>query len=246
MNAVRATSAKTASRTSRPRPLTVALVGPDGAGKSTVTALLEQAGLPRPVKRIYMGLNLESSSLMLPTTRLLMAARRNRGGRAEDPSAELSEGTAPGWRRAARDSARLTAWMAEEWLRFLVAAGYGRRGYIVVFDRHFFLDYYHADIRQGPRPGHSLFHRLHAWMLEHAYPKPELVVCLDAPGQVLFARKGEGSPEWLEGRREEYRALADVVPAFVVVDAGQPVEAVVEEVAQAIGDYWATRTDSAG
>lgn len=242
----RAASVRTAPRPARRRPLTVALVGPDGAGKSTVTALLEQAELPRPVKRIYMGLNLESSSLMLPTTRLLLAAQRARGGQGADPSRELPQGPAPGWRRAARDGARLTAWMAEEWLRFLVAAGYGRRGYIVVFDRHFFLDYYHADIHRGPRPGHSLFHRLHAWMLEHAYPKPHLVVCLDAPGRVLFARKGEGSTEWLDRRREEYRALADVVPAFVVVDADQPVDAVVDEVAQAIRDHWAAaRTDSA-
>ena len=39
-------------------------------GKSTITGLLESAPLPAPVKRIYMGVNLESSSLMLPTTRL--------------------------------------------------------------------------------------------------------------------------------------------------------------------------------
>lgn len=245
MTSGRATPAQIASRTARRRPLMVALVGPDGAGKSTVTALLEQAELPRPVKRIYMGLNLESSSLMLPTTRLLLAAQRARGGRVDDPARGPTEGSAPGWRRAARDGARLTAWMAEEWLRFVVAAGYGRRGYIVVFDRHFFLDYYHADIHLGPRPGHSLFHRLHAWMLEHAYPKPHLVICLDAPGRVLFARKGEETAEWLDRRRREYRALADVVPAFVVVDADRPVETVVRDVAQAIRDHWAAMTGSA-
>lgn len=223
----------------------VALVGPDGAGKSTVSALLEQAELPRPIKRIYMGLNLDSGSLMLPTTRLLLLARRARGGGVDDPSREPPHGSVPAWRRAAHDGARLTAWMAEEWLRFIVAAGYGRRGYIVVFDRHFFLDYYHADIHRGPRPGHSLFHRAHAWMLEHFYPKPDLVICLDAPGRVLFARKGEGTTEWLDRRREEYRALADVVPAFVLVDADQPLETVVREVAQAIRDHWAVRTDGA-
>ena len=61
----------------RSRSLTVALVGADGAGKSTVTRLLQTADLPRPVKTIYMGVNLEASSLMLPTTRALLLLRRS-------------------------------------------------------------------------------------------------------------------------------------------------------------------------
>ena len=45
--------------------------------------MLEQEPLPLPVKRIYMGVNLEASSLMLPTTRLLLAAKRARGRRPD-------------------------------------------------------------------------------------------------------------------------------------------------------------------
>ncbi len=222
--------------------LTVALVGADGAGKSTISGLLEPALRPLPVKTIYMGVNLEASSLMLPTTRLLLAVKRARGGNPDLVASRLTPQPATtsasrdgGWRRSAKDSVRLTVWMAEEWLRQLVASAYGARGYVVVFDRHFFADYYHTDIRGAER---GLFGRLHGWMLQHAYPRPALVICLDAPAEVLYSRKPESSVEWLDQRRRQYLDLADVVPAFVVVDATRPLEAVTDEVVQCIRTHW--------
>lgn len=221
-------------RAGTPR-LRVALVGADGAGKSTISSLLETADLPAPVKRIYMGVNLDASTLMLPTTRLLLAAKQRRGGRPD------LVGTPPaargGLAGSARSTARMTVWMLEEWLRQLVAWRYSRAGYLVVFDRHFLADYYHSDIDpHGTR--RSAGRTLHGWMLQHAYPRPDLVVCLDAPGSVLHARKPEASVQWLERRRQDYLRLADAVPAFVVVDADRPVDAVLAEVVDAIEHQW--------
>src|SRR5215216_3612604 len=62
----------------RSRALSVALVGPDGAGKTSITRRVAEL-LPLPNRVIYMGVNLESSSLMLPTTRLLLMGKRVRG-----------------------------------------------------------------------------------------------------------------------------------------------------------------------
>jgi thymidylate kinase len=59
-------------------------------------------------------------------------------------------------------------------------------------------------------------------------------VYLDAPGEVLLARKGEGSVEALERRRDEYRAIAPLVPDFVEIDATQSVDDVAIQVADAI------------
>src|SRR4029079_4327586 len=61
---------------------TVALIGPDGAGKTTIGRRLEHA-LPMPVKYVYMGVNLDSSNHMLPTTRLIQAIKRARGAQPD-------------------------------------------------------------------------------------------------------------------------------------------------------------------
>jgi thymidylate kinase len=231
---------------SRPR-LTVALVGPDGAGKSTISARLRQATLPAPVKTIYMGVNLEASTLMLPTTRLLLWAKRARGGRPDlvasslrdvdpDPAvAPLPAGRVAGL----KSTARMAVWMTEEWLRQLVALSHSLRGRIVIFDRHFFLDYYHADVESGRR---GPAQRLHGWMLERVYPKPDLVIMLDAPAEVLHARKPEATVAWLERRRQQYLELAPHVPQFVVVDVDRPLDAAVSEVVAAIESSWKAKS----
>lgn len=224
--------------------ISVALIGPDGAGKSTITELLEQEALPAPVKRIYMGVNLEASSLMLPTTRLALAVKSARGRRSDmvGPGAAAAPASGGPVRRTVKvggRAVRLLLWVAEEWFRQLVAEYHRRRGAIVVFDRHFYADYYHFDVSAARRrPAGS---RVHGWLLEHAYPKPDLVICLDAPGQVLFDRKGEASVEWLEQRRRQYLQLATVLPNFVVVDVDRPLDVVTREVATVIAEYFEKR-----
>jgi len=39
---------------------------------------------------------------------------------------------------------------------------------------------------------------------------------LDAPGEVLFARKGEGTPELLDRRRRDYAAMGEFANSRVV------------------------------
>jgi thymidylate kinase len=219
--------------------ISVALIGPDGAGKSTLTERLEHGLLPAPVKRIYMGVNGESSSLMLPTTKLALAVKSARGRRPDmvAPSQPAPGTAGSGLRGAVRGGVRglrLLLWLAEEWYRQLVAEYHLRRGYIVLFDRHFFADYYHSDVAATER---SLLARIHGRLLRHAYPKPDLVICLDAPGQLLFERKHEASPEWLEQRRRQYLQLSDVFPDFVVVDVDRPLDAVTADVATVITEF---------
>jgi thymidylate kinase len=228
------------SRRSSNHGFSVALVGPDGAGKTTIARRVEQTS-PLRVKSIYMGVNLDTSSLMLPTTRLVVAIRRARGAARTDMVASTDPRHSGSERkgRAARATAglkstlRLGNWLAEEWFRQLVAWYYTKlRHTVVLFDRHFFADYYAYDIASDvPR---SLTRRIHGFVLQRLYPLPDLVIYLDAPPEVLFARKGEGTLEWLETRRQDYLRIGELVPRFVVVDAASPVEDVASDVERII------------
>jgi hypothetical protein len=66
------------------------------------------------------------------------------------------------------------------------------------------------------------------------YPAPDLVICLDAPGQVLFDRKGEGTVLELERRRRGYLRMGERFARFERVDATLPFEEVYDQVATRI------------
>lgn len=229
---------------------TVAVIGPDGAGKSTITRQLLQE-LPLPVKYIYMGVNLESSNLVLPTTRLILEIKRLRGGRPDmagppDPTRANTPPSNPVKRafKELKTGLRLANLILEEWFRQAIVWYYHRRGTIVLSDRHFFCDYYAHDIATD-RSKLPLARRLHGFLLDRFYPRPDLLLCLDAPPEVLFARKGEGTLALLESRRQEYLQLEGIVPCFIKIDASQPIDEVIRQSAGWIVDFYRTRTGKA-
>src|SRR2546428_6679542 len=124
--------------------ISVALIGPDGAGKTTITRMLQQSSL-LPFKYLYMGINIDASNAALPTSYLAEFLkhwfRRNRNGHKGLP------GTAPSRRPSKRlgalvwNSARLVNRVADEWYRQLLAWSYQLRGHIVLYDRHFRFDF---------------------------------------------------------------------------------------------------------
>lgn len=211
---------------------TVALIGPDGAGKSTIVAQLP-ARLPVPTKVLYMGPRFESSNVLLPTSRLEMRWRRRALAKDKPKKRRVRALT------LMQGGLHVTNLVMEQWYRQGLAYYYQRNGYLVIFDRHFLFHHsaYYGDDGRGGLPVGT---RVLTFLLEHLYPLPDLTICLDAPGEVLLARKGEGTVLELQRLRERYRMFQEKVPKFIIVDTNRAEEQVVEEIVQIVEHFYQT------
>jgi len=213
---------------------TVALLGLDGAGKTSVAQNLLET-FPAPIKYLYMNYHIPSSNVALPTSRLIYFIkwkryqRRHRHSKTPLPQAlpvhEPEYRADKGGHLAS--VGRLLHRLSEECFRQIVAWSYLRQGYIVLFDRHFL---FQAALPTGNKRKQWLADRFHIWFLEQVYPRPDLVIFLDAPPKVLFERKQEGSLDFLTKRRAKYLEQGQRVSNFIRVDASQPLDKVLKDV----------------
>lgn len=170
----------------RPPAISVAILAPDGAGKSTVVAGIQKS-FCFPVYTTYMGLYQKGERRGLAK----VLAKAGFGGR-----------------------------LVIQWQRYLQARVQQARRKLVIFDR-----YAYDALLPSPKP----LSRLQQWrrqILAHACPAPDLVILLDAPGALLYARKGEHSAALLEEQRQGYLKLKSQLRQMVVVDATQNPDAV--------------------
>lgn len=232
----------------RIRVFTIALIGPDGTGKSTISKQL-QTLLPIPSKYMYMGINQDASNFALPTTLLWKKLKQATGkqkdmGGPPDPNKQQSLSRNPVKRivQELKSGLRIANLIAEEWFRQFVTWYYMLRGNVVIFDRHFYFDYYKYHIANRG-VGRTLSERIHGFILDRIFPKPDLVIFLDAPAEVLYARKQEGTVELLEQRRKEYLNFQDKVARFVTVDTTQTVDQVARQVSSIIMEFYRSKKD---
>lgn len=173
----------------RPRVPMVALLAPDGAGKSTLAAGLEASSY-FSVCPIYMGLYQKSK------------------GRSK---------------RAGLPGLGFAGHILKQWRRYLKARYQQGRGRLVIFDR------YTYDALLSTRQDLDVLRRFRRWVLANVCPDPDLVIILDAPGELLYSRKGEHSVALLEDQREQYLQLRPQLPHAVVIDASQDSDTVRRE-----------------
>lgn len=168
----------------------VALLAPDGAGKTTLASGIKETSY-FPVRSIYMGLyqNEKSKSKRFQIPGLGLMGR-----------------------------------ILTQWRRYLRGRYHQGRARLVIFDR------YTYDALLSPRRPLDVLRRFRRWLLANACPAPDLVIMLDAPGRLLYARKGEHTAAILEEQRQEYLQLRSQLPQIMVVDASQNSDCVRREV----------------
>jgi thymidylate kinase len=216
----------------------VALIGPDGAGKTTISRMLQQSS-SLPFKYLYMGINIEASNAAVPTSYwgefLKQWLRHSRNG--QDGLRGAAAKSSPSKRVGAFvwNSARLLNRLVDEWYRQLLSWSYQLRGYIVLYDRHFRVDFW-RDVGNE-----SFDQRLHRLLVTRFYPRPDLIIYLDAPAEVLYARKGEKDLIDLEARRQAFMRAGRGMRDFVTVDATQPLESVYGCIHQVITQHYERR-----
>jgi thymidylate kinase len=172
----------------RPTGISVAIIGPDGAGKTTLAEGLRTM-LPFPSSYVYMGVWRE-----YPWDRWLRYL----------PGARLTQ-----------RMLRLLARSGQAWLE-------RARGRVVLLDRFTY------DVLL-PSPALDRRGRITVALVRRVGAEPQLVLILDAPAEVMFARKGEQGIEELERRRLSYLDVARIRDDSAVIDATRSVEAVRKE-----------------
>ena len=200
------------TRAFRSRGLTVALLAPDGAGKTTLAQSLGRAFF-LPTRYMYMGTNLNSGSLTLPTTRLLARVKRKR-------------------RFTIRVLSTLNT-LLEQSIRYRIGAYHRWRGRLVIFDR------YSAGSLMGVQQGSNALKSIQRWVMQLLCPPPDMIVYLDAPAEVLYRRKQEHSIETLEGQRRRYMQILRNIAHPTIVDAEREPEQVRRNVVASIWKRYA-------
>jgi thymidylate kinase len=209
----------TLDRILRPTGACISFMGPDGCGKSSVIEAVTREFKPgfREIRYFHLRPSLLKGNTVA-------------GAAVVDPHAKPPRG--------ALSSILRLGYLAADYI-----AGYLLRvkpllirTTLVIFDRY----YYDMliDSRRfrygGPR-----------WLLKlvaKLIPRPELVILLNAPAEVIWERKREVAFEEVVRQQQAYLALCRGLPSAVIIDAAQPLEAVIRDVNDAILSRFSRRT----
>ena len=206
---------------SKPAPPWVVLIGPHGCGKSSVL---------RELERVCSGPWLAGVRVFYRHPVNITDIKRYDG----TVIAHYSSTPRGSVVSVAKLGLRALEWWLGYWGRIIFLRA---SGYLVIFDRHYLLDLM-VDPQRYRYGGPLGLVRA----LARIMPKPDLVIILDAPVEVLFARKQEAPREQLARLREAYVHLAGELPNGHVVNAAAPLEQVVADVERIILDYVAARS----
>lgn len=202
----------------RPTGILVAVMGPDGSGKSLVidTLLAQQQDGFRRTRSFHLRPG-------------ILGASEDARAPSSDPHAKPAYG---GAKSAVKLAYVATDYLLGYWLKVRPALV---RSTFMIFDR-----YYHdllVDPRRSRYGGPDWLVRL----VGRVVPKPDLMLVLDAAVDVILARKQEVTRAECARQVAAYRALADEHDFVRLIDANQSPADVAASANMAIADFMAER-----
>jgi thymidylate kinase len=184
------------------------ILGPDGAGKSSVIDglmdTLECGG--RTVKMRHLK------------PRFVAQLRNQPDIIVVDPHGKPPRGVL-------LSLVKIAVWLIEEWYADIF---YEKKETVLICDR-----YYH-DLLVDPKRYRFGAPLWTAALVGKLMPRPKLWILLDAPADVLQARKQEVTSEETARQCDAYRAFVRMQREHTVVDASQPLDKVIAAAAHAI------------
>lgn len=182
--------------------VSVCVLGPDGSGKSAVAA-----GIRERLDGVVGSMDVRHLK-----PRLFFRRRTRRSGPVTDPHG------LPG-RSAPTSVLKLLLWTVELWIDWIFRVR--DRPQLTVWDRYF------HDLLVDParyRYGGPMWAPR---LLTHFVPEPDLFIILDAPAQILQARKQEVTMEESARQRTAYRDLVTTLKSSVIVNAASDLDIVI-------------------
>jgi thymidylate kinase len=183
--------------------LTIAVLGPDGAGKTTLAEAL-RATVPIPAESVYLGI-WRQSSVEVRLSRIF--------------------------------GAQLAVRLVKLVGKAALIAYHRRLGRLVLLDRYTC----DADL---PATDLDVWGRISAKLVRHTNAEPDVMILLDAPVELMYARKGEHDVGELQLARDAYLSMRDRFPQMVVVDGAQPRDEVRRQATALLWKKW-VRLDGA-
>ncbi len=194
--------------------LHVVFLGPDGVGKSTIVDAVRRDISPAFLHTDY--------QTFAPS---LLGTKPKPGPHALPPRSFFASLLKAAW------------WLVFYTAGYFVTVHPTRARAGLVLNHRYFVDAI-VDPKRYRYAGPMWLLRLVWWVS----PKPDLVILLNAPAEVVQARKKEVPPEETARQVTAYYALVSTMKNGRIIDASQPVEKVISDVNEVILKHLAART----